>query len=50
MTNDYLNARVRVHKQHINNPCYRKLGVSKHIDDCSDKKNKIPYYPLFQIN
>ncbi len=49
MTNDYLNARVRVHKQHINNPCYRKLGVSKHIDDCSDKKIKFLITPFFKL-
>ena len=49
MTNDALNARVRVHKQQINNPCYRKLGVSKHIDECSDKDIKFLITPFFKL-
>ena len=47
MTNDTLAARVRVHKQHINSPQYRKLGVSKHIDECSNLKLKFTITPFF---
>ena len=50
MTNDSLNARVRVRKQHINHPCYRKLGDSKHIDDCSDKDIKFLITHFFKLS
>ena len=35
-----LRARVRVHKQHINQPIYRTLGVSEHIANCA--KYRVP--------
>ena len=50
MTNDTLNSRVCVHKQHINNPHYRILGASKHIDECSDLQIKFTIAPFFKLN
>ena len=49
-THDTLNARVRVHKQHINNPIYRKLGMSKHIDECSDNVIKFSIVPFYKLS
>ena len=48
-THDYLHSRVRVHKQHIKNPVYRKLGVSKHIDECSDSNVKFSIAPFYKL-
>ena len=50
MTNDKLTARVRVHKSHIKNPQYRKLGVSKHIAECSNMEPKFNIAPFFKIS
>ena len=50
MTNDTLCARVRVHKQHIRSPQYRKLGVSKHISECSSTEPKFNITPFFKIS
>ena len=46
-TGTQLRARVRVHKQHINTPEYRKIKLSEHIDTCGKKSFKIfPFYKL----
>ena len=49
MTDDVLASRVRVHKQHINHPVYRKLGVSKHIDECCINEPKFIITPFLFI-
>jgi hypothetical protein len=50
-TSDSLRARIRVHKQQINTPEYRKIAVSKHIaecaGDCSIPFKVFPFYKLF---
>lgn len=48
MTNDRLIARIRVHKQQINDPNYTVLGVSKHIAECSSGKFLVT--PFFKIS
>ena len=48
-TNDNLNNRVRVHKQHIRSPIYRKLGMSKHIADCSTLDIKFDIVPFLKL-
>ena len=50
MTNDALFSRNRVHKQQINHPEYRKLGVSKHIDECSELEIKYSITPFYQLS
>lgn len=49
-TSDMLRARMRVHKQHILTPEYRKLAVSKHIAECAhDKEIKFKVFPFYKI-
>ena len=48
-TNDHLNSRVRVHKQHIKTPIYRKLGVSKHIAECSNIDVQFSITPFYKL-
>ena len=48
-THDKLAARVRVHKQQINHPEYRKIGVSRHIDECCSTEPKFHITPFFKI-
>ncbi len=50
MTNDTLAARMRVHRQHINTPKYRKLGVSRHIAECASDSLKFNVVPFFKLN
>ena len=50
MTNDVLAKRFTVHRQQMNNPQYRKLGVSKHLKECSDKDIKFTVTPFFKIS
>ncbi len=51
MTNDTLAARMRVHKQQIKTPKYRKLGVSKHLAECpTDSPIKFTVTPFFKLN
>ena len=49
-TSDTLRARIRVHKQQINTPEYRKIAVSKHIAECAANKD-IPFkvFPFYKI-
>jgi hypothetical protein len=51
-TSDSLRARIRVHKQQIKTPEYRKIAVSKHIAECAgdyDIPFKVfPFYKLLQ--
>lgn len=53
-TSDTLRTRMRVHKQHINTPEYRKLAVSQHIANCArniDQQFKVfPFYKILQSN
>ena len=49
-THTALQDRVRVHKQQINNPQYRQLGMSKHIDDCCGNTPKFNITPFFKIS
>ena len=49
-THDNLHARVRVHKQHVNSPVYRKLGMSKHIDECCDNNIKFSIVPFYKLS
>ena len=39
-----LNARISLHKSNIKIPKNRKLNVSKHRYECSNRKFKIPVY------
>ena len=46
-TGNTLCVRVRVHKQHINTPEYRKIALSEHYDVCRHKQFHIfPEYKL----
>lgn len=49
MTGNTLAKRFNVHRQHIREPVYRKLGVSKHLDECSSKDPKFTVTPFFKI-
>ena len=49
MTNNKLNIRMTVHRQQINHPPLRKLGVSQHIDECSNLEIKFSITPFFKI-
>lgn len=47
-TGNQIRARVRVHKQHINTPEYRKIKLSEHLDTCGQKKfNLFPFYKMY---
>ena len=46
-THTTLARRNTLHRQHIMHPNYRKLEMSKHIDECGNKKYSIvPFYKL----
>lgn len=49
-TSDMLRSRMRVHKQQIKTPQYRKIPVSKHIADCAGEM-EIPFkvFPFYKI-
>ena len=53
-TSDTLRARIRVHKQQINTPEYRKIAVSKHIAECAEDQNiqfrVFPFYKIMQAD
>ena len=53
-TSDSLRTRMRVHKQHINTPEYRKLAVSSHIAQCAGNINPqfkvFPFYKIMQAD
>ena len=47
-TGTALRCRVRVHKQHVSVPEYRKIKVSEHLDVCGHGKFTIfPFYKLY---
>ena len=50
LTSNALSARFRVHRQHINNPIYRKIGVSEHLDNCSSLKLKFTVTPFYKTS
>ena len=47
-TGNSVNERVRVHKEQIKRPEYRKIPLSEHLDRCGKGKFKI--MPLFKCN
>lgn len=47
-TGTTLRTRIRVHKQQIRDPEYRKIKLSEHIDVCGRGQFKVfPFYKLF---
>jgi hypothetical protein len=49
-TSGPLRARIRVHKQHINQPQYRKIAVSKHIAECAgDMDPPFKVFPFYKV-
>ena len=44
-----LKNRVTLHNQHIRVPELRKIPVSGHIADCSDREPKYHIFPFFQM-
>ena len=42
-----LQARIRVHKQHINVPEYRQIQLSEHLDECGQKVFSV--FPFFKL-
>lgn len=50
-TGSALRERIRVHKQQINVPQYRKLKVSEHLDVCGNRTFTVfPFYKLHNSN
>lgn len=50
-TGSTLRERIRIHKQHINQPEYRKLKVSEHLDLCGKKSFTVfPFYKMYNSN
>ena len=50
-TGTTLRARIRVHKQHIQAPEYRKIKLSQHLDICGHGQFKVfPFYKLYTDN
>ena len=49
MTSNTLAKRFTIHRQQMNNPQYRKIGVSKHLYECSSKSIKFTVTPFFKI-
>ena len=46
-----LRARIRVHKQHVKVPEYRKIKLSGHLDVCGNGRFDVfPFYKLFRDN
>jgi hypothetical protein len=47
-TGTTLRARIRVHKQQIQVPEYRKIKLSEHLDTCGHGQFKVfPFYKLY---
>ena len=47
-TGSILRTRIRIHKQHINQPEYRKIKLSEHLDKCGNGHfSVIPIYKLY---
>ncbi len=49
-TGDILRNRVRVHRQHVNDPNTRQLIVSEHIDNCAKTEPKFYVFPFLKLN
>ena len=49
-TNNTLARRFTIHRQQINNPAYRILGVSEHIDNCSTEPIKFTVTPFYKLS
>ena len=49
LTNDKLANRFSVHRQQIKHPVYRQLGVSEHIDNCSNLDIKFCVTPFYKL-
>lgn len=47
-TGNALVERVRIHRQHIRQPQYRKIPLSKHLDECGGGFFKI--FPFYKLN
>jgi len=50
MTNNTLAKRFTVHRQQINHPTYRKIGVSEHLYNCSKNEIKFTVTPFYKIS
>jgi hypothetical protein len=50
MTNNVLAKRFTIHRQQIRTPAYRQIGVSEHIDKCSDLEIKFTVTPFYKIS
>ena len=47
-TKNTIRCRTRIHKQQINNPNYRQISLSEHLDVCGRKSFSIfPFYKMF---
>ena len=47
-TGNTLRECCRIHKEQINIPAYRKISVSKHLDECSRGRFTIfPFYRMY---
>lgn len=50
-TGSTLRKRIRILNQHINQPEYRKLSVSEHLDLCGKKSLTVfPFYEMYKSN
>lgn len=50
-TGTTLRTRIRIHKQHIKQPEYRKINVSGHLDTCGRGQFSVfPFYQLYTDN
>ncbi|XP_071132786.1 uncharacterized protein [Mytilus edulis] len=47
-TGNSVTERVRIHRQHIRQPQYRKIPLSKHLDECGGGFFKI--FPFYKMN
>ena len=49
-TSTALHKRFSVHRQHINHPVYRQLGVSEHLEICSQEDLKFTVTPFYKLS
>lgn len=50
-TGTTLRTRIRIHKQHVNQPEYRKIKLSEHLDICGHGQFSVfPFYKLYTDN
>ena len=53
LTNSSLNRRMTVHREQIKHKEYRKLGLSKHLEDCNQNceiKDMFIVTPFFKLS